>query len=152
MSTPIVTSVRVRWGDCDPGGLVFYPRFLEWMDFSADRVCELVGVVRSGRGPLLTPLAAGAVWRGLPVVKTDAEFLSPAYAADVLDVKLWIVRIGKSSLGLRHEFVRSQDGMLVARGSEHRVHVAVDPSVGQFQPQEFTAEIRSALEAHLETA
>jgi len=26
--------VRVQWGDCDPAGIVFYPRYFEWFDAS----------------------------------------------------------------------------------------------------------------------
>src|SRR5256885_3350244 len=24
--------IRVQWGDCDPAGIVFYPRYFEWFD------------------------------------------------------------------------------------------------------------------------
>ena len=27
-------SIRVQWGDCDPAGIVFYPRYFEWFDAS----------------------------------------------------------------------------------------------------------------------
>src|SRR5262245_3663688 len=26
--------IRVQWGDCDPAGIVFYPRYFEWFDAS----------------------------------------------------------------------------------------------------------------------
>ena len=25
-------TIRVQWGDCDPAGIVFYPRYFEWFD------------------------------------------------------------------------------------------------------------------------
>jgi len=28
-------TVRVQWGDCDPAGIVFYPRYFEWFDASS---------------------------------------------------------------------------------------------------------------------
>jgi acyl-CoA thioesterase FadM len=27
------TTVQVRWGDADPAGIAFYPRFFEWLEF-----------------------------------------------------------------------------------------------------------------------
>ena len=27
-------TIRVQWGDCDPAGIVFYPRYFEWFDAS----------------------------------------------------------------------------------------------------------------------
>ncbi len=27
-----VHRIRVEWGDCDPAGIVFYPRYFEWFD------------------------------------------------------------------------------------------------------------------------
>jgi acyl-CoA thioesterase FadM len=26
------TTLQVRWGDADPAGIAFYPRFFEWYD------------------------------------------------------------------------------------------------------------------------
>ena len=23
-------TIRIEWGDCDPAGIVFYPRYFEW--------------------------------------------------------------------------------------------------------------------------
>ena len=25
-------TIRIQWGDCDPAGIVFYPRYFEWFD------------------------------------------------------------------------------------------------------------------------
>lgn len=25
-------TIRIEWGDCDPAGIVFYPRYFEWFD------------------------------------------------------------------------------------------------------------------------
>jgi hypothetical protein len=37
-------SVRVRWSEADPAGIVFYPRFFEWYDLGAAALFEAVGL------------------------------------------------------------------------------------------------------------
>jgi acyl-CoA thioesterase FadM len=41
--TEHATTVQVRWGDVDPAGIVFYPRFFEWYDLG----CEALFTCRS---------------------------------------------------------------------------------------------------------
>ena len=38
-------TVRVQWGDCDPAGIVFYPRYFEWFD-----ACTIL-LFEKGDGP-----------------------------------------------------------------------------------------------------
>ena len=33
-------TVRIEWGDCDPAGIVFYPRFFAMFDTSTTRLFE----------------------------------------------------------------------------------------------------------------
>ena len=48
----------VEWGDCDPAGIVFNPRFFEWFDAATAGIFTAV----SGRYPLLK--GGANVWTG----------------------------------------------------------------------------------------
>ncbi|HSK43936.1 MAG TPA: thioesterase family protein [Candidatus Binatia bacterium] len=85
------TEVLVRFADCDPAGIVFYPRLLEmfnnlvedWfsagLNFSFDDI-----VVKRG-------------W-GLPTVHLEADFVAPCFLGETLTAKLFVRRIGTSSI------------------------------------------------------
>jgi 4-hydroxybenzoyl-CoA thioesterase len=38
------TTWTVDWGDCDPAGIVFYPRYFAWFDRAAHRFFEAKGL------------------------------------------------------------------------------------------------------------
>lgn len=135
----MIAHVRVRWGECDPAGIAFYPRFFEWTDACSGRLHELLGVKRAG----------GAQLHGLPLVGVTAEFLAPAVAGDELEVRAWVVSVGRTSLGLRYEFVRVTDGVVLARTTERRVHVTRDP-LGAMKPAPLSDAMRDALAPHVD--
>ena len=39
-----VTEERIRWGDLDSLGIVFYPRYYEWIDACGHRFFEIAGI------------------------------------------------------------------------------------------------------------
>jgi 4-hydroxybenzoyl-CoA thioesterase len=139
MTTPLTARILVRWGDCDPAGIAFYPRFFEWMDVVANELHRVVGIKRIAR----------ELRRGMPLVDVSAEFLAPAFAEDELDVRATITAMGRTSLSIRHDFVRIADGALLARGKERRVYVLFE-SNGKLQPTPLTEEMRAALLPHCE--
>jgi 4-hydroxybenzoyl-CoA thioesterase len=131
--------VIVGWGDCDPAGIVFYPRFHAWMDVNSHILARAMGIPREAMLPPNPDLV------GLPLVSTQAEFLAPASIDDVLEVRTWVSRIGRSSLALRHEIVRVDAAdMVLVRGRDERVFVGRDAR-GSMRPRALTPSMRTAL-------
>ena len=117
--------VQVGWGDCDPAGIVFYPRFYAWMDTVSRVLAREMGISRESMIPPSSDMF------GFPVVGTQAQYMTPARMDDVLEVRTWVARVGRSSLSLRHEIVRIESDAtetLVARGREDRVFIAQGPT------------------------
>ena len=113
--------VQVGWGDCDPAGIVFYPRFYAWMDTVSHVLAREMGIPREAMIP------PGSDMLGFPVVGTEAQYLTPARMDDILEVRTWVARVGRSSLSLRHEILRIEtDGSEtpIANGREDRVFIA----------------------------
>jgi 4-hydroxybenzoyl-CoA thioesterase len=140
----IAVRIRVRWGECDPAGIAFYPRFFEWMDTAAHTLRRELGISRED---MLPPASLG-----LPLVSARAEFLASAFMEDNLEIRSWVTRVGRTSLGLHHEIVRvGEDGeQLLARGREERVLVSRD-ATGAMRPRELTPEMRAVLARYLES-
>jgi 4-hydroxybenzoyl-CoA thioesterase len=132
----VAVRLQVRWGDCDPAGIAFYPRFFEWMDGVSHVLARELGI---SRDDMLPPRSLS-----LPLVAAAAEFTAPARLEDALEVRAWITRIGRTSFGIRHEIRRVEDDQLLARGSEERVLVGRD-SHGSMRPQELTPRMQEAL-------
>ena len=132
--------VQVGWGDCDPAGIVFYPRFYAWMDTVSHVLAREMGIPREAMIP------PGSDMLGFPVVGTQAQYLAPARMDDVLEVRTWVARVGRSSLSLRHEILRIEaDGTEtpIAHGREDRVFIAHGPQ--GLQSRELTLRMREAL-------
>ena len=132
--------VQVGWGDCDPAGIVFYPRFYAWMDTVSHVLAREMGIPRDAMIP------PGSDMLGFPVVGTQAQYLSPARMDDLLEVRTWVARVGRTSLSLRHEILRIEaDGSEtpIANGREDRVFISHGPQ--GLQSRELTPPMREAL-------
>ncbi|RYZ03277.1 MAG: acyl-CoA thioesterase [Myxococcales bacterium] len=91
---------KVKWGDCDPAGLVYYPRFLALFHDAMEAWFDEA---------LLTPYKdLTLVSRlGLPSVHVEADFKAPCQFGDDLEVWLTLSKLGASSLTLSYRIVSS---------------------------------------------
>ena len=109
----------VEWGDCDPAGIVFYPRYFAMFDTSTVRLIESVAGMR--KADLIT--THGII--GWPMVKTGATFIAPATFGDEIVIESTVTRVGRSSFEITHCLLR-QD-ILCIEAFEIRVWAAPDP-------------------------
>lgn len=126
----------VRFGHCDPAGIVFYPRYFEMLNAVVeDWLTEGLGV---DYAQLLGPRRVG-----LPTVQLDTEFKRISRMGDWLAQRVRIVKLGRSSLTLRIEFHGrgAQDDLRVGFSQ-----VLVCTSLQTHQPQPFPDDLRAALE------
>ena len=105
----------------------------------------LVELTRHDRWP---PRALTCQHRSLSLVATQAEYFAPARMDDILEVRTWVSRIGRTSLSLRHEIVRIEAAdntaeTLLVRGREDRVFVG--HGLDGLRPRELTPRMRQAL-------
>jgi len=110
--------VRIEWGDCDPAGIIFYPRYYEIFDASVAALFE--------RALGMTKLQSLSHYKfaGYPLVTTRAVFRKPTRYGD--DVRVETSATFKtSSFAIEHKVVLGED--LCAEGFETRVWVVRDP-------------------------
>ncbi|MCA9707055.1 MAG: acyl-CoA thioesterase [Myxococcales bacterium] len=87
--------VMVGWGDCDPAGIVYFPRFFEKFHEAMERwFGDALG----------QPYDALIMERrlGLPAVHTEADFRAPCRFGERLWVELSVARRGRTSIELAY--------------------------------------------------
>ena len=109
--------VRIEWGDCDPAGIIFYPRYFDIFDASTALIFErALGVTKFQMFKTLE-------FAGFPLVRTRARFLKPTRFGDDVVVESKI-SFGRSSFDVEHRL--SLNGEICAECSEKRVWVMRD--------------------------
>jgi len=107
-------SVDIEWGDCDPAGIVFYPRYFAWFDACTAHLFAAAGLPKP---ELLRRFNVV----GFPMVDTQATFHVPSRFGDRVEIETEIVRLGGSSFEIEHRLLRGE--VLAVRGHEKRVLV-----------------------------
>ena len=86
---------RVRWGDVDAAGIIFYGSYIRFFEIAETELFRAVGLPY---GKVFEELN---IW--LPRVHLECDFHRAAQMDDLLEVSVYVARIGKSSLRLNFE-------------------------------------------------
>jgi 4-hydroxybenzoyl-CoA thioesterase len=119
-------SVRIEWGDCDPAGIIFYPRYFEIFDASTSALFE------RALGMTKLELLKTFNFAGYPLARTRAKFIRPTRFGDDVTVET-NVKFGRSSFEIEHRL--SLKGDLCVEASETRVWVVRDAKTGGIKSQ-----------------
>jgi 4-hydroxybenzoyl-CoA thioesterase len=133
-----VRTTRIEWCDCDPAGIIFYPRYFEIFDTSTTALIERV------LGMNKFAYLKAYDFAGHPVVETRARFRQPTRFGDDISIETKLVECGESTLTLEHRI--SKGGALAVEGFETRVWAkrdAGDP--GRIKKQPIPAEVVARL-------
>jgi YbgC/YbaW family acyl-CoA thioester hydrolase len=126
--------IRVRFGETDAAGIVYYGAYFAWFDIGSQELMRLPGV------PSIDP--DGRPHYPIPMVDCGATFLAPVRYDQELDVVSSVVEIGTTSIRIAHE-IRALDGRIVARGFQQRVLVRF--TAGGFQKVSLPQALRDHL-------
>jgi acyl-CoA thioester hydrolase len=130
----VITRTRVRFGETDAAGIVYYPTYFTWFDTGTHELIRVDG--ESARG------SDGKPRYPLPLVECGASFLAPLHYDEDIEIESTVAQMGESSLRVEH-VVRDGRGRTVGRGFEARVFVSMQG--GRIAK----APIPDALRAHL---
>jgi 4-hydroxybenzoyl-CoA thioesterase len=124
--------VRIEWGDCDPAGIVYYPRYFAYFD-----ACTTALIERALGMSKHDYLKAYDI-SGHPLVDTRSRFVIPTRFGDDVRIETTVMAIRRASFDLSHRL--SKNGALAVEGFETRVWVRGDPTRGTMKsapiPQE----------------
>ena len=115
MSAPFVHELRVRYGECDPQGIVFNANYLLYFDVAFTEMW------RAAVGPW-----ADMVSRGIDAVVAESHlsFRAPARFDDELALRVEIVRLGSTAITTEIDVLRGEE--LLLAGWLRHVCVATD--------------------------
>ena len=135
-----VREVLVRFGDCDPAGIVFYPRYFEMVNNLVEDWCA------QGLGTGFRELHQER-GLGLPTVSLQTEFVAPSRLGDVLRAELRVGKVGGASVTVAIRLL-GEDGSERVRASlvlvlmdlktmrATRIPDAMRARIAQFRPVE----------------
>jgi 4-hydroxybenzoyl-CoA thioesterase len=113
-------TVRITWGDCDPAGIVYYPRYFEMFDEST------VALFERALGMTKYQSQKDFEFAGYPMVDTRAKFSIPNRYGDDVEIESTIAEFRRSSFDIQHRMLKN--GQLSVECSETRVWVGRDPA------------------------
>jgi len=111
----VTRTERIHWGDCDPAGIIYYPRYFEIFDRCTTTMLE------QALGMTKHQYLIAYDFTGHPVVDTRARFILPTRYGDDVVIESTIVALRRSSFEIQHHL--SKNGNLSVEGSETRVWV-----------------------------
>ena len=122
--------LRVRYGECDPQGVVFNANYLAYFDH------VLTELWRAVAGDYSVMVAEGA---DMVVAEATVRFRSPAGFDDEIDFDLQLSRLGTTSISVQ---IEARVGERLVVEGEMR-HVFIDPATKS--KREIPDRIRAAL-------
>ena len=115
-------TVRIEWADCDPAGIVYYPRYFAMFDTSTHALFEAAGWKKRD---LLKQFDIV----GYPMVDTRARFVVASAFGDDVVIETRVAAIRNSSFDVEHKVYKpGADGeQLAIEAWETRVWVGRHP-------------------------
>ncbi len=126
-------NILIEWGDCDPAGIVFYPRYFAWFDACTAGLFAAAGLPKPQMIEKYNLL-------GIPMVDTRARFIVPSKFGDEVCIESTITEFRRSSFDVRHQLLRGET--LAVEGFETRVWTIRDPAnLERIKSQAIPAEV-----------
>lgn len=106
MPAPFVHELRVRYGECDPQGIVFNANYLVYFDVAFTELW------REAVGPwkLLHDHGIDAV-----VAEANLDFRAPARDDEILSLRARVTRLGSTSITTEIDYMRDSELLVKAR-------------------------------------
>ena len=130
---PFAADKPIRFHHCDPAGIVFYPQyFVLFNELVEDWFNEGLGI-DFARFHAVDRL-------GIPMAHVDCDFLSPSAMGEVLQFRIAVTKIGKTSLTLAVDAATKEE--VRVRATLTVVLVSLDSR----RPVPVTSDLRAKLE------
>lgn len=133
---------RVRWGDVDAAGIIFYGSYIRFFEIGETELFRAVGLPY---GKVFDELN---IW--LPRVHLECDFHRAAQMDDLLQVSVYVGKIGRTSLRLNFEVRRKNDAGEIEEQLMATAHfVLVSTDRDSLKPLPVPEELRRALTPYI---
>lgn len=99
---PFISQIEVRFGDCDPAGIMFFPRIFEFAHSVFEEFIEHTQIGWSQwfrKGPFIVPLR-----------HVNSDFFRPFLPGRKYQVHSYVSKLGSSSFEMTYEFFGTASG------------------------------------------
>jgi 4-hydroxybenzoyl-CoA thioesterase len=109
--------ILIEWGDCDPAGIVYFPRYFEMFDACTAGLFAAAGLAceKITTGEMIV----------LPMVDIHSKFMIPSKYGDEVMVETTITEFCRSSFVVRHRMYKGDE--LAVECEETRVWAGKHP-------------------------
>jgi 4-hydroxybenzoyl-CoA thioesterase len=114
--------IHIEFGDCDPNGIVFNPRYFAWFD------AQMHALLRQG-GFTIGQFIAEFGIDGLPLVENRAKFLAPSRYDEEIEIETRVAKLHRAAFDLEHKLFNK--GTLAVEAYETRVWAVFDKAAGR---------------------
>ncbi len=133
---------KIMWGDLDPLGIVFYPRFYEWIDACGHLFFESIG------------LTLGDLWRDRNIMfglaETSCRYFRPGRYHQEIRITTSINGLEEKTVQLKHTIRESKGDALLVEAMEKRICLDVSDQEN-LRAIEIPRDIREVLRAGIGT-
>jgi 4-hydroxybenzoyl-CoA thioesterase len=130
------TKIKVRFGDIDHAGILYYPRFFQFFHVAFEDFFEEVAGIPYDR-------LIHEEHIGFPAVRVESEFQRPVAHGDELEVALEVRRMGNASVTIGYTVYRAGTAEVCARSVQTVVCVEME----SLRPTPIPSRCREAFEA-----
>ncbi len=135
-----VVERKIMWGDLDALGIVFYPRYYEWIDGCGHLFFEAAG------------LTQGDLWKErnliFGLVETSCKYFAPGRYHQKICIATTLDALEEKTLLFKHEIRASENHALMVEGFEKRICLDVSDA-DHFQAVAIPEDIFDILKAFL---
>src|SRR6266403_3600864 len=144
-SKRFIIEERVRWGDVDAANIIFYGAYIRFFEIAETELFRSVGMPY---GKIFDELD---IW--LPRVHLECDFLRAPRLDDLLEVSVYVGKIGRTSLRLNFEVRRKTEDGTIEKDQMATAHfVLVSTDRIDLRPVPIPAALRRALITYTEHA
>jgi 4-hydroxybenzoyl-CoA thioesterase len=137
LGTPFQYVHHVRFEEIDAAGIVYFARFFTWCH---DAMAAMLEPLEGGYVALVRTRKLG-----FPAVHVEADYVSPLRFGDEVRVAIHVEKAGRSSVSMRFELTRGDDGRKVATLR----HVMALTDLAAFRSTPLPDDVRAVLESHM---
>jgi 4-hydroxybenzoyl-CoA thioesterase len=130
---------RVEWCDCDPAGIIFYPRYFEFFDTSTTALFE------RALGMSKIAYLKHYNFAGYPMVSAQARFHLPTRFGDDIAIETKVAEYGRSSFKIEHRLMKGD--ALAVESFETRVWAIREPDTERLKSHPIPPEVLARLQA-----
>lgn len=116
---PFSTRIKVRFGDADPAGLVYFVNLFHYYHVAMEEFF-------AARCGISYQELMADERLGFPTVNVQAEFFTPLVYGDEAEVEVYVSRVGESSATFEYSLWRVSDRVLCARATHVQVAMNLD--------------------------